>query len=160
MKTIYKLLAGAIIPLLYSPIAGAQTGESVFVNGKEVFMHRNENTSINSFLATQIDGQTYLVWVVENFNSEGSFLVYRSADGEHYEIIGIVNTQQSSAPKKTGYYFIDNKPLSLATSYYKVMHLATDNSFFTSDKITVRSRTLNFVNSNQQLINAVLHETE
>lgn len=140
--TIITLMIGALS--LFNGCAIAQTEEGIFANGQEIFLHKNAEAGLRSFLARNVGGKTYLAWVTENFNNEGSFLIYRSSDGENYEIIGVQQTYKMPRTGELGYFFIDQAPITSSTVFYKVLHLGTDNSFFKSPCVSVKATPLNF----------------
>jgi hypothetical protein len=147
MKKIKATLAAFGMVALFSSSVQAQSEESIFTNGQEIFLHKNNSAHFKSLLARNVDGKTYLAWVAENLKNDGAFIIYRSIDGENYEIIGIKQTIKKSNMDDIGYYFIDNDPIQTAPSYYKIMHIDTENAFFTSDKIAVKLPVINFADS-------------
>lgn len=142
MKTINTLLIA--FSMLLSGNVIAQAEESIFINGKDIFLHKNTAARLKSFLVRNAEDKTYLAWVTENLNYDGTFIIYRSTDRENYTIIGVQQTVRTQNVNDIVYSFIDNDPIPAATAHYKIMHLGKDNSFFTSDIITVKTQPLNF----------------
>lgn len=141
MKTILTILS--VAALLECPVY-AQVDASVFVNGDEVFLHKNRTAQLKTFSARIVGGKTYLGWVTENLNGDGTFIVYRSLSGEHYEIIGVSKAETTVRSMDLGYFFIDNSPILSASVYYKVVYLGTDNSVFSSQEIAAKAPAPNF----------------
>ncbi len=110
--------------------------ENIFINGKETYLHDDTSVNLKMFMGRNLGSQTYLIWVVSNLNSEGSFIICRSKDGENYEIIGVKPSGTVPQKNYTGYYFIDKHPCAGA-GHYKVIHIDKNNSCFKSHDIII-----------------------
>ncbi|MFI5164809.1 MAG: hypothetical protein ACHQHP_06140 [Bacteroidia bacterium] len=151
MKTLKTTLTACALASMFSLQAQSvpQFDESIFTNNQEVYLHKDTVIRVKSFAAHQAEGKTYLSWFVTGLKTEGSFIIYRSQDGENFEIIGVEQSSKTADNAHVGYFFTDNKPTQTGTLYYKIAHIGTNNSCFTSNKVSINSQSVNFANVNR-----------
>lgn len=147
MKPLCIILTTWMFWSLNANTVHAQLDESILINGKEVFLHKDNLMNIRSLLIRQVEDKVYLSWVAENQKCDGTFIVYRSSDGQNFEIIGVQQAVKTPDNNAVGYGFIDNVSVPYGQVYYKIMHLGTDNSFYVSNEVHIKFPVLNFVNS-------------
>src|ERR1051325_5723104 len=136
MKTLKAFLTAFLLAAVIQQIK-AQADEIIYVNGQEVFPVMDTNLHVKSFEAKKINDNIKLSWVVSNLKVNGTFVIYRSSDGENYEIIGVEDSYGSTNVADAEYLFSDKHPLENGTAYYKIVHFGRNNSCFTSQKIEV-----------------------
>lgn len=91
-----------------------------------------------SFTASPSGKQVLVEWVTATERSNKYFLVERSADGQHFEPIGMVNGA-GDAQAATRYSFIDESPLE-GVSYYRLQQTDLDGTTNFSDVVPVMFR--------------------
>ncbi len=147
MKTLKALIIGQAFAILFGNCAFAQLDESILVNGQEVFLHKDSSLVFRSLLVRNTQGTTYLTWGVENLKCDGSFIIYRSSDGQNFEIIDVLRSVRPVNNTLMVYSYEDNKPREYGQAFYKIMHLGTDNSFFISEQVRTKSPALSFIHN-------------
>src|ERR1041385_7062621 len=96
----------------------AQYDESIYTNGEEVYVKKDSAVKFNSFFARSVESKIYLSWKVSDLKYDGMFMIYRSSDGENYEIIGVEQSSAANGRPDAGYSFIDKDPVSAPVCYY------------------------------------------
>lgn len=133
-----NLLPLAFIAVLFASLqSGAQTINLV-INDLEIEVTKDTVAQIKSFTAKNVEGKTYLHWNVINQRADGTYVIYRSFDGENYEAIGLKDGIGVPIAEPIAYYYIDETPLD-GMSFYKVIHFGKGNSFLVSNKVNVKA---------------------
>lgn len=112
--------------------------ESVIVKGKETFLMKDRFLKVKSFTSNYVNGTTSLSWIVSDQKCKGTFIIYRSTDGENFEIIGLEESVLVSKKTDNEYFFNDNEPITSGQFYYKIFYLGVNNCCYTSNVITVK----------------------
>ena len=89
-----------------------------------------------SFTGRYVEGVTYLHWDIVNQHTNGIYTIYRSLDGNNYEVIGRMKGVGVPISIPIAYYFQDKSPHE-GTTYYRLVHLSKDKNYLLSDKISV-----------------------
>lgn len=83
-------------------------------------LHAQQLPYLNTFSATETNGQVYLNWIIASGNTCDGVRVYRSADGIEYNQIGDIGGICGSPYSAVSYEFWDTMPLLNTLSYYKL----------------------------------------
>lgn len=83
-------------------------------------LHAQQLPYLNTFSATETNGQVYLNWIIASGNTCDGVRVYRSADGIEYNQIGDIGGICGSPYSAVSYEFWDTMPLLNRISYYKL----------------------------------------
>lgn len=134
MKNILSRILPVIL-LLSSAIAPAQ--EVFAIQGTDsTTLTADTVAQLTSFTAKYREGKIYLQWTVINQHQDGIYIVYRSNDGVNFEVAGMKQGIGVPVEKDIAYYFTDAKPAS-DTQSYKLIHVAGDKTFLSSNKIVI-----------------------
>ena len=109
MKNSY-LLPLAFVWILTSvthSYAQTENNQNTFQNTTET---SGNNSELTAFTGIFIEGKTYLHWKVCNQKLDGFYLVYRSVDGDKFEIIGSKKGIGTKISSEIAYYFQDENP--------------------------------------------------
>jgi len=133
-----------LLPLAFGAMlfaANQLSGQTInlVINDIEVEVIKDTVALIKSFTGKHVQGKTYLNWNVANQHVNGTYVIYRSSDGENYEAIGLMDGIGVPVSQPIAYYFTDESYCS-GTVSYKVIHFGINNSFLVSDKVSVTSR--------------------
>ena len=95
---------------------------------------------LGEFTAVKKSGTALLQWKTLQEENTSKFIIQRSADGVHYNVIGsVAATGNSSTPVQ--YQFTDNAPLN-GTNFYRLQRVDKDGQFGYSE-----TRLLNFTDA-------------
>jgi len=116
--------------------AGAQgiMVNSLADNGREIPLKQDTKTRIKSFSGKQINDTTYLVWKVQDMRQNGIFMIYRSDDGETFNIIGTKKAIGVPVHNEIAYYAQDIHPSGLI-KYYRIFYVSETSEYLASDKL-------------------------
>lgn len=141
MKNIFLLQLAFSAMLFSAGNSNAQT-VSMSYNGQEMRVSKDSLAHITLFTGRCCEGKTYLHWNVKNQQRDGLYIIYRSVDGKNYEALGYKQGVGVLISAPIAYYFQDENPRA-GTTYYKLVHIAKDNTYLVSEKISVaRDETL------------------
>lgn len=105
-------------------------------NSTRVALQPDTLARINSLSVISKEGSSYLCWKTAGQKEDGYYLVYRSADSTHYECVGKKQGTGVPIAGEVAYYFKD-KFSSPGPVQYRVVHISRQNTFLTSEAITV-----------------------
>jgi hypothetical protein len=130
--------------IVFSAIAGSKaSAQSVGAGliGSASLVPDNQKNII-SFSPVFNAGKTYIRWLVQNDEKDGLFVVERSGDGIDFEAMGFKDRIGSPLCVNLFYSFIDEEPMPGQT-WYRIMAVGTDQSFYYSDVVRVRTDKIN-----------------
>jgi len=104
------------------------------INYDEGMLFKNETSNGNliGFMAVHFEGITYVNWKVKEEIKDDLFLILRSLDNENFKIIEIKEGVGLKSKLPIFYSFIDKTPPT-GTSYYKVLRVYADKTYYKSD---------------------------
>lgn len=88
------------------------------------------------FTGIFLEGKTYLHWDTRDQQCDGIYTVYRSQDGMKFETVGHRKGVGVPISLPIAWYLQDQDPPA-GTSWYKVVHQASDNTCLASKIISV-----------------------
>src|SRR5687768_10957151 len=88
-----------------------------FAPGSGGLLSKDTVAELKSFSAQHNSGSVYLKWVVANQHCDGIYIVYRSAGGLEYELIGKKQGIGVPVSNDIAYYFKDTSPLMGMATY-------------------------------------------
>src|ERR1051326_5852104 len=110
--------------------------ESIYSNGKEIFMQRDTCLHLSSFSVKEENGNNCIRWMASSQKYDGTFLVYRSRDGVNYEIIGVEpSSKETGNNSPANYFYSDPDPPGYSSCCYKIVHLSINNAYFISSVV-------------------------
>ena len=115
--------------------ANAQT-ITINNNGTPIVLAKDTQAKMILFTAKYLEGKTYLHWDVAAQKDNGVYIIYRSTDGESYEVIGSKRGVGVQVCFPVAYYYRDEKPVD-GRSYYKVIHYGMDKTYLSSVTVEV-----------------------
>jgi len=135
MKKITTLIAASVCMMMVSLSATAQNVSTTF-NGDAVELTKDTVAQLTQFTVKNNNGKIYLHWIVVNQHVDGIYSVYRSEDGQNFELAG--NKQGIGVPisKEISYYFTDECSCE-GTLYYKLIHISENKNIVLSKTISV-----------------------
>jgi hypothetical protein len=104
---------------------------------KENLTEDSLNTFI-SFSPVNLDGKTYVRWLVKNDKKQGIFIVERSEDGGDFEVLGFRDRVGTELTVNLFYSFVDEEPLP-GTNFYRVMQVGADNTYKYSSIVKIKN---------------------
>lgn len=119
-----------ILIVAYSFICNSQT-LTLSAVGSDIKFSHDTTAEITSFTCKRNDGKTYLQWDIMNLKNNGTFIIYRSTDGENFQSIGTKKGVGVPISKEIAYYFVDTTAPYQA--YYRLVFIANNNSYFSSN---------------------------
>lgn len=125
----------AMILLLFASVSFSQ--ELSVSSGDGIILSKDSSAAITSFTAKNNSNKVYLKWTVVNQKMDGTYIIYRSSDSVNYEPIGTKTGVGVPISKAIAYYFTDEAPSFSARSYYRIIHIAKNQTFLSSEKIMI-----------------------
>ncbi len=105
------------------------------INNEELPFY-DKTAHIVALTAIYEDSKSNLTWTVKNQRKNGTYLIERSEDGIHYTIEGIEKGVPTKRRKERVFSFSNNEnPEDLV--YYRIKHIANDNSILISEKVAL-----------------------
>lgn len=136
-----------LLNLVLIPKTSGQPSASIEVmvenEDESVFLIKDTIARITSFTGQEISGIVYLQWAVELLKEDGSFIIYYSTNGNDYHPIGTTKATGVPFTGKIGYYF-SGKSTNEPITYFKLIYVGNNSKYFTSDGLTVISKTNTF----------------
>ena len=83
--------------------------------------------------------QTYICWSVTNQKKNGTYLIERSEDGSYYTIEGLEKGVPTKR-KQTGSFGFVKNDTPQGTIYYRIRHIANDNSILLSENVILENK--------------------
>lgn len=122
---------------------------SLFMNAQQAPVSSNGNNEkeittadtsaqLTFFAGKYFEGKTWLHWEVKNQSCDGMYLIYRSADGKEWEIIGRKEGIGVPVEIPIAYYLQDEHPHT-GTNYYRLVHISKDKTYLVSEKISIEA---------------------
>lgn len=111
---------------------------------KEISMFnltKEKDSKIEKYSVKTCNGSAYLQWHVKDEREDGIFIVQRSHNMMDFKIIGIQQDVPTAAFITLMFSFIDKNPLP-GISYYRVIKVYEDGSYYYSDIETVEFENL------------------
>ena len=133
-----KFLAPILVLLVITNLGTAQIADN---SGDNSLFFKNEKNSstLIGFKAVFFEGKTYVNWKVQNEKQDDLFVVFRSTDNAHFEIIDIKQGVGTEIDAPIFYSFIDEDPPT-GVSYYKIVKVYSDRSYYQSPVVAVNSQ--------------------
>ena len=127
-----------------TPTLAMEQGTAInhIINDWEIEVPKDTVAQFKLFTGKHCEGKTYLNWNVANQSNDGRYVIYRSSDGEHYEVIGLRKGIGVPFSQPIAYYFTDESPCD-GTATYKIIHFGMNKCFLISDMVNV---TINYPN--------------
>jgi len=91
-----------------------------------------------SFSPVFTNGKTYVRWMVQNDEKDGLYIIERSEDGIDFEALGFRERIGSPLCVNLFYSYVDEAPFDNST-YYRIMQVATDQTYKYSDVVRVKT---------------------
>jgi hypothetical protein len=138
MKNIIAKIFATICLLTMATISSsAQT--TISLNYESVStLSKDTIAEIVQFSAKSNSGKIYLHWNVINQHLDGLYFIFRSEDGENFELAGNKKGVGVPISKEIAYYFIDECGCD-GKLYYKIIHLGENQSSLSSRTISVEN---------------------
>lgn len=139
-ETLIKIITICMLLLTGAALCSAQTRmapESPFseaYRNEQFIPERDKAAKITAFNAVYSNKKTHLSWAVKNQLKQGTYIIERSEDGAHFEIIG-VEKGVPTKKRRSGLFFFTDESAEQVKTYYRIKHLANDNSVLVSEKI-------------------------
>lgn len=147
MKNTTVILQGKkILAILFFGIAVLATNKSSaqrIAPAKEIAMFNlteEKDSKIEQYAVKTSNGNAYLQWHVKEERKGGIFLVQRSQNMMDFKIIGIREDFSTDAFITLMFCFTDKNPLP-GISYYRIIKVYEDGSYYYSDIETVEFET-------------------
>ena len=104
-----------------------------------------KSTTLIGFKAVYFEGKTYLNWKVQNEKQDDLFIIFRSFDNDNFEIIDIKQGIGTPIEAPIFYSYIDKEPLD-GISYYKILKVYADRSYYQSSVVMVTANEVSMLN--------------
>jgi len=111
---------------------------NILENKKEHFS-RDTSATITLYASGLSEGTVFLRWNTAGQRSNGLYIIYRSSDGEGYEVIGYRKGTGVPIESEIAYYFADESPCS-GTNYYGIVHIGYNQTYLASEIIRVENK--------------------
>ena len=122
----------------FSQQATARRHRSIIIeNGKETSFTDDNKATITSLTAQRQAGKTFLNWQAQDQTENGFYLIYRSVNGDKYEVIGSKSGTGVTIHQPILYCYTDTLPVN-GNAYYKIMHVSISHTYLLSEKISVQ----------------------
>lgn len=131
MLCIFLLFAGKIC-LAQDPATLTESEFSNAYRNETVIPVRDKAVKIKSLVAISNNGKTYLSWITKNQVKKGTYIIERSVDGQHFEIAGLEKGTPSRPKREVIFLYVS--PGTEKYSYYRIKHIANDNTVAVSEK--------------------------
>lgn len=140
-----KLVAPILALFIVTNLSTAQVTDNS--DNSLFFKNEKNNSTLIGFKAVFFEGKTYVNWKVQNEKQDDLFVVFRSTDNKHFEIIDIKQGIGTDIDAPIFYSFIDQDP-PLGIAFYKILKVYSDRSYYQSPVVKINSAASKLVSDN------------
>ncbi len=116
--------------------AGAALEISLIKANNSISLSADSSAEFLSFTGRNVEGKTYLKWLVKNEKSDGYYFIFRSVKKDSFNLIGSKQGVGVNIEKGISYWFTDSVPLK-DNATYKIIFIGNNNKFLSSKEISI-----------------------